>query len=60
MSFDYQTSRFWEAVDFYNSRRDQEWGFVDCASFQLMAANSIQEALTNDHHFTQAGFTTLM
>ncbi len=55
-----RTEQFWNAVDFYNARPDQEWGLVDCASFQLMAANSIQEALTNDHHFTQAGFTTLM
>ena len=56
-----QTSlQFWNAVDFYNARPDQEWGLVDCASFQLMAANNIQEALTNDHHFTQAGFTILM
>ena len=56
-----QTSlQFWNAVDFYNARPDQEWGLVDCASFQLMQANSIQDALTNDHHFTQAGFTILM
>lgn len=52
--------RFGEAVDFYNSRPDQEWGLVDCASFQLMETRNIQEALTNDHHFTQAGFTILM
>lgn len=56
-----QTSRqFWDAVDFYNARPDQEWGLVDCASFQLMQTNDIHEALTNDHHFTQAGFTVLM
>ena len=56
-----QTSlQFWNAVDFYNARPDQEWGLVDCASFQLMQANNIQDALTNDHHFTQAGFTILM
>lgn len=52
--------QFWNAVDFYNSRPDQEWGLVDCASFQLMQARNIREALTNDHHFTQAGFTILM
>ena len=57
---DQTPERFWNAVDFYDARPDQEWGLVDCASFQLMAANSIQEALTNDHHFTQAGFTILM
>jgi len=54
------SEQFWNAVDFYNARPDQEWGLVDCASFQLMQANNIQDALTNDHHFTQAGFTILM
>ena len=54
------SSQFWNAVDFYNSRPDQEWGLVDCASFQLMQSNNIRDALTNDHHFTQAGFTVLM
>ena len=52
--------QFWDAVAFYNARPDQEWGLVDCASFQIMAEWNIQEALTNDHHFTQAGFTILM
>ena len=52
--------RFQDAVDFYNARLDQEWGLIDCASFQLMQTRNIQEALTNDHHFTQAGFTILM
>ena len=56
-----QTSlQFWRAVDFYNARPDQEWGLVDCASFQIMAERNIREALTNDHHFTQAGFNILM
>jgi len=57
---DQTPEQFWDAVDYYNARPDQEWGLVDCASFQLMAANNIREALTNDHHFTQAGFTILM
>ena len=56
-----QTSlQFWNAVDFFNARPDQEWGLVDCASFLLMAEKGIQDVLTNDHHFTQAGFTILM
>ena len=34
---------------------------TDCASFQLMnCLTASSEALTNDHHFTQAGFTILM
>ena len=55
-----RTEKFWEAVALYAARPDQEWGLVDCASFQLMQTHNIREALTNDHHFTQAGFTILM
>ncbi len=51
---------FWDVVDYYNARPDQEWGLVDCSSFQIMARVGIREALTNDHHFTQAGFNILM
>ena len=54
------TEQFWNAVAYYNARPDQEWGLVDCASFQAMQAYNIREALTNDHHFTQAGFIILM
>ncbi len=57
---DLSETKFWNAVDFYNARPDQEWGLVDCASFQIMQTRGIHEALTNDHHFTQAGFTILM
>ena len=52
--------QFWEAVAFYAARPDQEWGLVDCASFLIMTDWGIREALTNDHHFEQAGFTILM
>ncbi len=54
------TNQFWDAVAFYAARPDQEWGLVDCSSFQMMASLGIREVLTNDHHFTQAGFTILM
>ena len=57
---DLSETKFWNAVAFYNARPDQEWGLVDCASFQIMQTRGIREALTNDHHFTQAGFTILM
>ena len=56
-----QTSgQFWAAVDYYSARPDQEWGLVDCSSLQLMQTHNIREALTNDHHFEQAGFSILM
>ena len=54
------TRQFWNAVAYYNARPDQQWGLVDCASFQLMAERGIRQALTNDRHFAQAGFTILM
>ena len=54
------TGQFWDAVAYYHARPDQQWGLVDCASFQLMAEWGIRQALTNDRHFAQAGFTILM
>ena len=55
-----RTQQFWNAVDYYNARPDQQWGLVDCASFQIMEERGISEALTNDRDFAQAGFTILM
>jgi predicted nucleic acid-binding protein len=41
------------------ARPDKEWSLVDAASFVLMRDYGMTEALTTDHHFTQAGFTRL-
>lgn len=41
-------------------RPDKNWSLVDCSSFVVMQQRSIQEALTTDHHFEQAGFTNLL
>ena len=38
---------------------DKEWSFIDASSFVVMNTYSIQEAITTDHHFTQAGFIRL-
>lgn len=46
--------RLWE------TRLDKEWSLVDCASFVVMQQRGLQDALTNDHHFEQAGFTRLL
>lgn len=54
------TGQFWNAVAYYHARPDQEWGLVDCASFLVMEGRNIRQALTNDRHFAQAGFTILM
>lgn len=48
------------AIDLYHQHTDKDWGLVDCASFVVMRRRGIQFALTNDHHFEQAGFTCLL
>lgn len=47
-------------MDFYAARPDKEWGLTDCISFVLMNKMGINEAVTTDHHFEQAGFTIMM
>jgi hypothetical protein len=36
--------------------RDKAFSFTDCTSFAVMRELRLQEALTTDHHFAQAGF----
>ena len=56
-----QTSRqFSGAFAFYHSHRDKDWGLTDCASFIVMRARRIKDALAHDHHFAQAGFVALL
>ena len=35
---------------------DKKWSLVDCASFEIMRDEKITLALTQDGHFTEAGF----
>jgi predicted nucleic acid-binding protein len=49
-----------EAFLIYQDRTDKEWSLTDCASFVVMQARGIREALTADHHFRQAGFRILL
>ena len=44
----------------FKNRDDKEWSLVDCSSFVLMTQYEITDALTNDHHFEQAGFVRLL
>jgi len=47
-------------LDLYRSTPDKEWGLTDCISFVVMRENGLVDAITTDHHFTQAGFRALM
>lgn len=47
-------------LELFRQRRDKEWGLVDCVSFVVMQDYRLQETLTTDEHFEQAGFRALM
>jgi predicted nucleic acid-binding protein len=49
-----------EAWLLFRRRPDKQWSWVDCTSFVVMQQRGIQEALTTDHHFEQAGFVRLL
>jgi predicted nucleic acid-binding protein len=51
---------FEQAFALYEAHEDKEWGLTDCVSFVAMRAAGIQDALTFDQHFVQAGFRALM
>lgn len=48
------------AWELCKSRLDKAWSLVDCSSFVVMQQVAIQEALTTDKHFEQAGFVRLL
>jgi predicted nucleic acid-binding protein len=49
-----------EGMKLYADRLDKEWSLIDCISFQMMRHHGLADALTADHHFTQAGFNALL
>jgi predicted nucleic acid-binding protein len=49
-----------QAFELYKSRPDKEWGMTDCVSFVVMREWKLKEVLTTDHHFSQAGYRTLL
>ncbi len=51
---------FEQAFALYKGHKDKEWGLIDCVSFVAMRQAEIQDALTFDQHFVQAGFRALM
>ena len=46
--------------ELYTSRPDKDWSLTDCISFVVMKHEGINEALTADRHFEQAGFKALL
>lgn len=44
----------------YSARPDKDWGITDCISFIVMEEQGLDEALTTDAHFQQAGFRALL
>lgn len=51
---------FDRALALYVSRLDKTWSLTDCVSFVVMNEEGLEEALTGDHHFEQAGFIPLL
>ena len=51
---------FRRGFELYRQRPDKTWGLTDCISFIVMRDQGIQEALTTDRDFEQAGFNALL
>jgi len=47
-------------LELMRSRSDKDWSLTDCTSFVAMEEAGLEEALTGDQHFEQAGFRALL
>jgi len=47
------------ALALYEARPDKGYSLTDCRSMLAMKGLGVTEVLSNDHHFTQEGFTIL-
>jgi len=45
--------------DLYSQRPDKNWSLTDCISFVVMDQFKLIDAMTEDHHFRQAGFNPI-
>ena len=51
---------FAKGLGLYADRVDKNWSLTDCLSFIVMRERDIEQALTADIHFVQAGFRALL
>ena len=51
---------FRSGCQLFNERPDKYRSLTDCISFVVMKQRRIDQALTTDHHFEQAGFVSLL
>jgi len=51
---------FEKGVELYASRADKSWSLTDCISFVVMSDLGIDEALTADQDFEQAGYRAVL
>lgn len=51
---------FSEAWELLKRRPDKEWSLADAIGIRQMQRLGVTEALTNDHHFEQAGLIRLL
>ena len=50
---------FFAGLRLYRERPDKGYSLTDCVSLQTMRRQGLTEALTNDRHFEQEGFTAM-
>jgi predicted nucleic acid-binding protein len=51
---------FLAALRLYEARPDKGYSLTDCLSMLAMREDGLSDALTNDDHFSQEGFTCLL
>ncbi len=44
----------------FRERADKDCSLTDCLSFLVMAEQNLQDALTTDGHFVQAGYRAML
>lgn len=49
-----------QGVALFAQHHDKHWSATDCISFVVMREAGIQDALSSDHDFEQAGFRALL